>query len=214
MRAVAGLGSPIALSSGGPRSCPIAARSKRRLPRPRCRDATASRTDSSNPPPSSEESANFRFLASIIGLSCMFAEQNGTGISQPYPALRILLRHMMRVTPRARSGADVDLALMTSNDYGVAVLSGESWALRPRSGEVTEHRDGLLEQSAILLVERGMDYEANCRRAFERARDVPPEGHPPGFASRTFPQAFHTPHRLQGTQRGAVLRLRTRGAAL
>jgi len=40
----------------------------------------------------------------FVGL--VFAEQNGTGISQPYPALRILLRHMMLVTPRARSGAD------------------------------------------------------------------------------------------------------------
>src|SRR5262249_55972533 len=39
-------------------------------------------------------------------VSLVFAEQNGTGISQLYPALCILLRHMMLVTPGARSGAD------------------------------------------------------------------------------------------------------------
>src|SRR6516162_2440940 len=40
----------------------------------------------------------------FVGL--VLTEQNGTGIAQPYPALRILLRHMMLVTPRARGGAD------------------------------------------------------------------------------------------------------------
>src|SRR5262249_29858510 len=40
----------------------------------------------------------------FVGL--VFAEQNRTGVSQPYLALRILLRHMMLVTPRARGGAD------------------------------------------------------------------------------------------------------------